>query len=308
MMTSEQRQPLIVDVKRHCLADGPGIRSVVFFKGCPLRCTFCHNPETQHREVEIAFRAHRCIACGCCAEACGHGAIDLSCRSRIHRSLCQRCGECTQACPSGALMHVGRRYEVEELAEILLRDQRFYFHSGGGVTFSGGECTMYPDYLSKLGAVLKANEVHIALETCGEFEFESFRDRVLPYIDLVYYDVKLADPERHREITGRTNDRILANLRRLLAMADGCVQPRVPLIPDVTDDPENLTAIVDTLLEAGAAEVTLLPYNPLGQDMAVNLGRPRPRCSQRFVNAEEENRLRVWFESMVQTRRRRRVS
>lgn len=299
MITTESRRPLIADVKRHCLADGPGIRSVVFFKGCPLRCRFCHNPETQSPGVEIAFYPQKCLRCGACVEACEQDAIDLHNDSRVRRDRCGRCGHCAAVCPAGGLMRIGRWYPVEELAEVLVRDLPFYVHSGGGVTLSGGEATLYPDYVAALCDRLKDNSIHIALETCGEFAYHSFREKILPYIDLVYYDIKLADPERHREFTGRTNERIMANLRRLLAEPKVEVHPRVPLIPGVTDTRENLAAIVDFLLEAGADDVTLLPYNPLGQEMAVALGRPQPPRPERFMDPDEEIRLRRWFAELV---------
>lgn len=284
-------RPLIVQVRRHSLEDGPGIRSVAFFKGCPLRCVFCHNPEAQDPGPEIAFSARTCIACGQCAEACPHGAIDLELPGRIRRERCTRCGRCAEACPTGSLRLVGTFYPVEALAELLLRDMAFYRHSGGGVTLSGGEATLYPDYLEQLLVRLRARGVHIALETSGYFDYRAFRRQILPYLDLVYYDVKLADPAAHRRYTGRSNRRILSNLRRLLEEPGIEVQPRVPLVPGITASGENLAAIVDLLCEAGARSISLLPYNPLGLDAAVKLGRPRPALPERFMEPDQERQL-----------------
>jgi len=251
--------PLIVDIKRHSLEDGPGIRSVVFFKGCPLRCIFCQNPETQDPGLEIAFSPKECIQCGRCAEVCPQGAIDLEFPGRIHRERCIRCGECARICPGKGLRLMGAYYPAETLTEILLRDLPFYRHSGGGVTLSGGEATCYPDYLEGVLKRLKARGIHVVLETSGYFDYESFGQRILPYIDFIYYDVKIADPEVHRKYTGKTNRRILDNLCRLLRERGIEVHPRVPLIPGITTTRESLSAIVDLLCEAGAEDVSLLP-------------------------------------------------
>ncbi len=282
--------PLIVGVKRHSLEDGPGIRSVVFFKGCPLRCVFCQNPETQDPRAEIAFSAAACVGCGACVEACPAGAIDPESPLRVRRRRCDRCGACARACPGGALSLVGAYYSPDALAEILLRDVHFYRHSGGGVTLSGGECTLYPDYLQALMRVLKENGVSVVLETCGDFDWAVFEAKVLPYVDLIYYDFKFVDPRRHRAYTGKSNRRILRNFRRLVARrAD--VRPRVAVVPGVTAAAENLAGIVGFLREAGAAEVSLLPYNPLGFDMSEKLGKDRPDLPARFMNAEEEREV-----------------
>ncbi len=147
--------PLIVDVKKNSREDGPGIRSVVFFKGCPLRCVFCQNIEAQEPGAEIAFSAKECINCALCEDACPQEAVDLEFPGRIHRDKCTRCGKCADACPGRGLRVVGSYYSVEGLTEILLRDESFYRHSGGGVTLSGGECTLYPDYVELLLRGLK---------------------------------------------------------------------------------------------------------------------------------------------------------
>ncbi|MHC4629051.1 MAG: glycyl-radical enzyme activating protein, partial [Planctomycetota bacterium] len=270
---SDNSFPLVVDIKRDSLEDGPGIRSVVFFKGCPLRCTFCHSPETQDPKIEISFSERKCLRCGRCADCCPQGAIDLSNARRIDRTKCTRCSQCVDICPNKALRKIGRFYSVDSLVEILLRDLPFYRHSGGGVTLSGGECTLYPRYVESLLKNLKARQIHIVLETCGYFNFDVFSRRMLPYIDLTYFDVKIADPGTHKKHTGKTNQKILDNLSRLLREKRTAVHPRVPLIPGTTATSVNLSAIVDLLAEAGAEDVSLLPYNPMGIEMAVNLGK-----------------------------------
>lgn len=295
--------PLIVDVKRHSLEDGPGIRSVAFFKGCPLRCIFCQNPEAQDPRAEIAFSARECVACGGCVDACVSGAIDPESPLRVRRGRCKRCGACARACPGGALRLVGTYYAPEALAEILLRDTSFYRHSGGGVTLSGGECTLYPDYLQALLRILKVKAVSVVVETCGDFDWAGFEDKVLPYVELIYYDLKFVDPRQHLAYTGKSNRRILRNFRRLVARGAD-VRPRVPIVPGVTATAENLAGIVDFLCDAGAAEVSLLPYNPLGFHMAEELGKSRPGLPERFMSAEEEQEVDELVRGILGARKR----
>ncbi|MHC4677598.1 MAG: glycyl-radical enzyme activating protein, partial [Planctomycetota bacterium] len=184
--------------------------------------------------------------------------------------------------------------------EILMRDLPFYRHSGGGVTLSGGECTLYPNYLESLLENLKVRQVHIVLETCGYFNFEVFRRKILPYIDLIYYDVKIADAGMHRAYTGKANGKILGNLRRLLLEKPALVHPRIPLIPGITATEENLSAIVSLLVEAGAESVSLLPYNPMGIEMALKLGGVKPHLPERFMSPDEEKGIHDMFQMVLE--------
>jgi pyruvate formate lyase activating enzyme len=296
-------RPLIVDVARDSAADGPGIRSVVFFKGCPLRCAFCQNPETQSQDPEIAWVPARCVGCGACGGVCPRGALDTPRPGRIDRERCDACGRCARACPAGALRLVGRTYDPGDLADLLLRDEPFYRHSGGGVTLSGGEPTLFPDYAGDLLRRLKRRGVHTLLQTSGHFDYDIFSGALRPFLDGVQFDLKFGDAETHARFTGAPNDRIVANLRRLLREDQIEVEPRVPLIPGMTATPENLASILTVLREAGAERVRLLPYNPMGLDMWEALGRPSPPLPPRFMDRDEERRIVAWF-----ARRIRRVS
>ncbi len=295
----ETRRPLIVEVKRGSLEDGPGIRTVVFLKGCPLHCVFCHNPEAQESGPELAFAGERCVECGACAGACPRAAIDLLSPSRVDRARCDLCGRCAEVCPAGALRLIGRYWPPDRLAELLLRDRAFYRHSHGGVTFSGGECTMFPDYLEAVLQRLKECRIHLALETSGFFDYGIFTRRILPYVDLVLFDVKLMDRAASLRCLGQPNERILENLRRLLGEAGVEVRPRIPLVPGITDSRENLAAIVDALSGFGAGEVALLPYNPLGIDMYARLGKPRPDLPAGFTKPQREKEVFDMFREIV---------
>lgn len=291
--------PLILDIKRGSLEDGPGIRSVVFFKGCPLQCIFCHNPEAQDPGVEIAFSETACIHCGKCAEACPEGVIDLRLPGRIRRDDCTRCGACAVACPGNGLRIIGKYYSVESLIEILLRDLPFYMHSGGGVTLSGGECTLYPEYLNALVQALKENGIHIVLETSGFFDYPTFSKDILPFLDLIYYDIKIADPEAHVRHTGKSNQKIIENLKQLLRQEGVAVHPRIPLVPGITATRENLKAIIDILRESGAGDVSLLPYNPMGLEMSVKIGKKKPCLPERFMKPDEERAFYAILKSFI---------
>jgi pyruvate formate lyase activating enzyme len=296
--------PLIVDIKRCSLDDGPGIRSVVFFKGCPLRCSFCQNPETQSPKVEIAFSRQRCIGEGLCVEACPYEAISMALPGLINRSACVRCDACSEACPSGALRRIGAAYEPDALAEVLLRDRHYYERSGGGVTLSGGEPTMFPDYVGRLLSRLKAEGVHVILETGGYFhDYAAVREAILTRVDVVYFSLKIADSEAHRRHTGKPNALIIENLRRIAKEPHISIEARIPLVPGVTDTRENLEGLVAILRDAGVTSAQLLPYNPAGVYMTELLGRPCPDAPGSFMKPEELKRAQEMFCQIVESAR-----
>ncbi|MGA7578329.1 MAG: glycyl-radical enzyme activating protein [Desulfobaccales bacterium] len=267
-------QPLILDIKRHALEDGPGIRSTVFFKGCNLHCPWCHNPDAIDPAPEIAFYPRDCIGCGDCVEVCPTGACRLEGQVLIDRELCSRCGDCAGACPSQALRLMGRHYEAGELLEIILRDRTFYAVSGGGVTLSGGEPTLFLDYSRAILGHLKELGLHTVLQTNGMFVWSEFRERLLPLADLVMIDLKVADGERHREYTGQDNALVWTNLESLLREKPLAALPRIPLIPGFTATQENLEALSRRLQELGVRKCALLPYNPTWFHKAASIGKP----------------------------------
>ncbi len=281
-------RPLIFDIRRGSLEDGPGIRTTVFIKGCNLRCLWCHNPESLDPDPEIGFYPRDCINCGDCVEACPVSACQLENPARIDREKCTRCGDCVEACPGKALRLLGRFYAVDELLEILLRDRMFYTVSGGGVTLSGGEPTLYLDYGAEILGRLKELGLHTALQTNGCFLWEEFRQKLLPQVDLVMMDLKLGDGRKHRQYTGQDNSLIFANLRNLLQENPESVLPRIPLIPGFTATLENLQALSHLLRELGVHKCSLLPYNPTWFHKAESIGKHVDvRMSTAFLTPEE---------------------
>lgn len=254
-------KPLVADVRRNSLDDGPGIRSVVFFKGCPLRCAWCQNPETLSTRAEIQRSINLCTRCGACVTACP-GQVAQPGSDPEDPSRCQRCGQCVETCGQGARRLVGTPAEVDELARLLKRDAPFYRRSGGGVTLSGGEPTLHAELAGRLARQLADASIPVLLETCGLFGWTAVEHHLLPHVTTVYFDLKLADPERHRAATGHDNRRILANLRRLVDRGTDLLV-RVPLVPGLTDDEKNLTAIARHVRGLGLTRLALLPYNPL---------------------------------------------
>jgi pyruvate formate lyase activating enzyme len=280
--------PLVVDVKRGSLDDGPGIRTVVFFKGCPLRCAWCQNPETLDLRAEVQRLPSSCIGCRSCTAACPVDRARPAPEGEDAERSCRVCGACVDACPSAARRIAGEVIGEEELAARLLRDRVFWVRSGGGVTLSGGEPTLFSAAVGRLAARLRAEGVHVLLETCGLFPWESFARDLLPHLSAIYYDLKLADPERHRRWTGRDNVVIHSNLRRLAALRPGPeLLARVPLVPGVTDDAENLRALAVLAREAGLSRLVLLPYNPLWIAKRQAFGLPMPYAHATWMSSEQ---------------------
>jgi pyruvate formate lyase activating enzyme len=259
----------VFDVQRYSLHDGPGIRTTVFLKGCPLECLWCHNPESQSFGPELLVTEARCLSCGTCATVCEHGAPPAG------SALCTACGACVEACPAGARQLAGREATVGEVMREVLRDRLFYDASGGGVTFSGGEPLAQPEFLAALLDACRSAGIHTAVDTCGFAPHERLL-ALVPRVDLFLFDVKLVDDARHRALTGVPSAPILANLRALAA-AGATVWIRVPIVPGLTDAEADLAAAADLVATLpGAHRVSLLPYHRTGAAKARRLGRALP--------------------------------
>lgn len=268
---------LVFDIQRFSIHDGPGIRTTVFLKGCPLACPWCHNPESQAASPELMFWAGRCILCEACLPVCPHGAISVTVDEGARRIVtdparCQLCGECVAACYAGARELVGRWMTVGEVLAEVTRDVPFYDQSGGGVTISGGEPLAQPEFLTGLLQACRAQDIHTAVDTCGYAPWPVV-DQVRPYVDLFLYDLKLMDNARHRQVTGVSNEAILGNLQRLAAGGHR-LRVRVPVIPGLNDDEANLQALGATVAALpGAVGVDLLAYHPTARDKYRRLDR-----------------------------------
>ena len=262
---------MIFDIQRFSVHDGPGIRTTVFFKGCNLRCRWCHNPESWNPGRELERYPDKCIGCGRCAAACERGAID----PRGWRAeKCVRCGACADVCPTGALQMAGREESPQAVLEAVLRDRPFY-GAEGGMTASGGECMLQIDFLEQLLRDAKAAGIATAVDTAGCVPWDRFA-RILDCTDLFLYDVKAATPELHQEMTGVDNALICENLRRLIE-ANARVWVRIPVVPGVAGTREEMRRIGRLLAEMGGIErVELLNYHRLGLSKFESLGRPSP--------------------------------
>ena len=281
---------VVFDVKRYALHDGPGIRTTIYLKGCPLACVWCHNPEGQAPAPEIVYWERRCIGCGRCVAVCPQGDAALGGPS------CERCGACVTVCPAGAREWIGRWMTVDEVMGQVERDVIFYDQSGGGVTFSGGEPLSQPAFLGALLAAAREREIQTAVDTTG-YAPPGVVQAIAPHVDLFLYDLKLVDDEAHRRTTGVSNRLCLENLRRLAA-AGRQIRVRVPIIPGITDVDGNLEAIGRLVCELNLGEIDLLPYHRTAADKYGRLQRDyglaatRPPEPARMVELAE--RLIKW--------------
>lgn len=272
---------LVFDIQHFAIHDGPGIRTTVFLKGCPLHCLWCHNPEGQERVPELFFSPEKCILCGFCAQACPKGLHQVGeaghTFDRAGCTVCEECanGACAAGCYTRALEVSGQWMAVEQVLDAVLADRDFYSPSGGGMTLSGGEPVLQFDFTRDLLLAARQAGLHTCLETSGCGAPAQFRE-LAPLVDLFLFDVKETDPERHRRFTGAPNREILANLR-LLVDSGAAVILRCPVIPGMNDRAEHFAAVGRLAEELGrVVEVQLMPYHPLGKSKRDRLGKSDP--------------------------------
>ena len=275
---------LVFNIQRFSLHDGPGIRTTVFLKGCPLSCKWCSNPESMGNGPEIMSHPVRCVGCGRCVEACAQEAIVLeNGKSRIDWDKCNMCLECARVCLYGGISLVGKRMTTEEVLAEVEKDEMFYVNSGGGVTFSGGEPLNQWEFLREACKMCKEKGFHVALDTTGCADWAKI-EAVVEHVDLVLYDIKQLDPESHRAWTGVDNSVILKNAMRVSDRVRTWF--RVPVIPGFNDSVSLLSEIYELAEKAGVERVSLLPYHRLSVSKYEGLGRQYPLGDLREISEE----------------------
>lgn len=269
---ANDREGIIFNIQRYSIHDGPGIRTTVFLKGCPLKCFWCQNPESQNRQPELLFKKSTCTGCGKCVVTCpSQASIIRGNSASIIRGKCTGCGKCVSTCPAEARLLVGKRVTAREVVREVLKDKKFYIRSGGGVTLSGGEPTAQPDFALSILRQCKEAGLHTAIETCGFVSWPVLQE-LLKYIDLILFDIKCLDPAKHKQGTGVSNDLIIDNAGKLAQIKP--MRVRVPLIPAFNASVDEINKIVTfARQELKLINIDLLSYNKLGEGKYEQLGR-----------------------------------
>ncbi len=298
---SIERKALIFNVQKYNMYDGPGVRTIVFFKGCPLHCKWCSNPEGMDRKIQVMFKRNSCVDCGICAGVCPVGIHVMSKETgkhEIRRDIdCVGCRRCKDSCPQSALEITGETKTISELLNIVEEDAAFYDMSGGGMTLGGGECTSQPEAALSLLMAAKAEGINTAIETCGHQKTEKLL-QIAEYVDLFLFDMKHMDPERHNELTGVGNDLILKNLKELLRRRYN-VKVRMPMLKGINDSREEIDQVIQFLLpfrkDRNFKGIDLLPYHKLGVNKYTQLDKHYPIDGDPSLSTEDLDRIEGWI-------------
>jgi pyruvate formate lyase activating enzyme len=281
---------LIFNIQKFSIHDGPGIRTTIFFKGCPLTCRWCHNPESQSYGKEIMVNPDRCTRCGQCQKHCSQQAIALLNNKLIYDAQkCQFCEQCVDFCSNNARAIAGQECTVNELMVEIEKDRAFYEQSGGGVTLSGGEAMVQIDFVEKLAKSCKERGISVVVDTSGYAPWENFT-RIIKYVDLFLYDIKLIDPELHRKYTGQDNGLILENLQALSKIG-AQLNLRLPIIGGVNSDDQHINQVIEFISKLDFDSVNLLPYHDIGNSKYRQLNAEY--CSEQFFTPSAERMAEI---------------
>ena len=291
---------LVANIQKYSVHDGDGIRTTIFFKGCHLKCWWCHNPETQSFSAEPQIDREKCGGCNKCVEKCPEHAVSLDAEHKtcVDKDKCKACGECVLSCPNNLRMIVGKEYTVKELVKICLQDLMFYEDSGGGVTLSGGEVmAMDNDYLVDLCRAIKREDLNLTIDTCGQAPWQNY-ENILPYADTFLYDIKVIDNDLHTKYMGTGNKVVLGNLVKL-AKAGARIYARIPVVREVNGNAQAMSDIINFLKENDIRpeQVNLLPYHDTGSHKYAKLGREYPAAGMTRPSDEEMQEFVEMFRS-----------
>jgi glycyl-radical enzyme activating protein len=276
---------IISDMQHFSTGDGPGIRTTIFLKGCNLHCEWCHNPETMSGLLSLMFYENLCTKCGNCEKVCPNGVHQfVGEKHALNRKLCSLCGECIMHCKSGALKQCGKELSVDEIMEYILEDKDFYKISGGGVTISGGEPLLQADFCTAIAIMCKANDINVIIDTAGDVEYSAF-EKVIPFVDSIYLDLKGASNKDYLSKTGGNFERIYENLISLMVQKCNVVI-RIPIIPGYNDTKAYCSYLASLVVKAGVHEVNLLPFHRLGSSKYNAMGI-QFLCSQLMPPSKE---------------------